>query len=218
MSPFLGASESNKFWLSVTTETSESRLARQFALFAAALTQPQREGFVTFNDNQQAYRIISYDDQFQSAAVNFLGSKLQDFDFEAFKDFEGFPFSTSDVGYECKDNVLLFRRDPTKFAEALLPLLQRYQEDFFLEIQTHSEELSQINLYVYRITSLIKFSEWSWESDVVFCDSNDAEALFLREDYSGKAQILSWDDFWRAPYKLRSKALRKVRDSLPWAN
>jgi len=217
MQRFTGASRANKYWLSLSTENPESRLSKKFLMFSTALTQPLRNASIRLENNEVSYPILSYDNQFQSAAAECFGMSLVGFSFHRFDQFDSFPFSTRELGFICKDGALLFNKDPTSFAEALLPPLMRFEEDFFLEIQTHSEELSQINAYVHHIRDIASFSEGGSEGNVVYTDCVDAEALFLREDYTGREKVRSWDEFWRKPLKLRTRLVNKIKPLLPWA-
>jgi len=142
---------------------------------------------------------------------------LVDFNFGLFDQFQSFPFSTRELGFTCKGGAVLFNKDPTRFAEALLPLLMSCQEDSFLEVQTHSQGLSQTNVYVYHRGNIAHFSEGGFEADVVYADSADAEALLLREGYTGREKIRSWDEFWQKPPKVRARLVNKVRQVMHWA-
>lgn len=191
---------SDTHWVSLTTVKRDSPLARAFRKFSLALSKPIRHGEIEVDGGIERYQIRSFNDQFQSAADWFLRQKLDSYNFLALD--IAFPVDTKQLGFSCKEEVLLFRSSPKQFVLAALTALLRWNEDFYVEVQTHSEKCSEITVYVYHSNELFEVIEGGPNPDVIYCDTLDAEALVFREDYTGKEIVRSWEDYWLEPSRI----------------
>ena len=206
---------SDAYWVSLTTVKKDSPLACAFRKFSLALSKPIRHGEIEVDGEVERYRIRSFNDQFQSAADWFLRKKLENYNFSEIE--VSYPTDTKQLGFSCKEEVLLFRSSPKQFVSAVLNALFRWHEDFYVEVQTHSEKCSEITVYVRHSNELFELTEGGPNPDVIYCDAVDAEELVFREDYTGKEIVRSWEDYWLEPSRVRQKAIRRVKKMLPWA-